>query len=135
MHHGRNTYGQLVQLHRSHKRTVPLEYSNQCTVFGPNTWTPIPHTTHPRTQDCHFVLRIASNSGVDDSDVKHFWTNGLVLLTSFTLLFLTYLTFAVPWAHEWRLGRAGACVFLGIYLVWLLVYGAIGAIAAKPWFV
>ena len=104
-------------------------------MSGPNTRTPIPHTTHPRTQDCHFVLRIASNSGVDDSDVKHFWTNGLVVLTSFTLLFLTYLTFAVPWAHEWRLGRAGACVFLGIYLVWLLVYGAIGAIAAKPWFV
>lgn len=85
----------------------------------------------------NYGAKEGSNSGliITGDSPKQFWTNGTFVLTLFVTLTLTYMLFAVPLAHEWRVGRVGACAFLGIYFSWCCVSGVIdvGAVANKQW--
>jgi Ca2+/Na+ antiporter len=76
-------------------------------------------------------------SGNDrDSEDATLFSNEVVVSTAFTIVAATYMTFAVPWAHEWRVGRAGACGFLGAYFVFALFRGCVetGILFRSPWF-
>lgn len=82
-----------------------------------------------------------SNFGLvsgNDNDSRHatLFSNEVVVSTAFTIVAATYMTFAVPWAHEWRVGRAGACGFLGAYFVFALFRGCVetGILFRHPWF-
>jgi len=64
------------------------------------------------------------------------FTNGVTFAAAFVAAVAAYAAFAVPWAHEWRVGRLGACGFASAYFVFLIFQGVIdvGILARKPWF-
>ena len=83
-----------------------------------------------------FGDREGSNPGLVVSAEQTLFSNGVVVSTAFVIASATYMTFAVPWAHEWRVGRAGACGFLASYFVFALFRGCVetGILFREPWF-
>ena len=77
-----------------------------------------------------------SNPGLARDDSTSLFSNDIVVSTAFVIGVAVYMTFAVPWAHEWRVGRAGACGFLAAYFAFAAARGCVetGILFREPWF-
>jgi Ca2+/Na+ antiporter len=77
-----------------------------------------------------------SNPGLARDVFRHLFSNEVVVSTAFVVALAVYMAFAVPWAHEWRVGRGAACGFLAAYFVFSLFHGCVetGVLFREPWF-
>ena len=78
-----------------------------------------------------------SNPGLASENVSaNLFSNAITVSTAFVIAMAVYMTFAVPWAHEWRVGRGGACGFLAAYVVFAAARGCVetGILFREPWF-
>ena len=77
-----------------------------------------------------------SNPGLARDVFRNLFSNEVVVSTAFVVVLAVYMAFAVPWAHEWRVGRGAACGFLAAYFVFSLFHGCVetGVLFREPWF-
>jgi len=77
-----------------------------------------------------------SNPGLARDVFRNLFSNEVVVSTAFVVALAVYMAFAVPWAHEWRVGRGAACGFLAAYFVFSLFHGFVetGVLFREPWF-
>ena len=77
-----------------------------------------------------------SNPGLARDVFRNLFSNEVVVSTAFVVALAVYMAFAVPWAHEWRVGRGAACGFLAAYFVFSLFHGCVetGVLFREPWF-